>query len=387
MKSTLLCSYNSRSNGGISTVVQQIGQHLNNLPIDISIVSCNDLFSDYDRHLYGDVRMKEYHTSSVPLLRHILYSKDINEVLEAEHPDVVDCQGIWLYFSKAAYNYQKKHPDTFRIVTPHGMLDIWAMRHSSWKKKIVGWLYENECLRTADCIHALCYSEYEVVRKYGLKNPVAIIPNGIDMPENPPINRNKEKKILLFISRIHPKKGLRELIQGISYLKSKQPNLLDKWIIRIAGWDQNGHKKELMELSNSLGVSEYISFIGPVFGEKKVEELCQADAFILPSFSEGLPMSILEAWAYRLPCVMTDYCNLPEGFSNSAAIHIEPNGDSISIGLRRLMKMSDEERISMGERGYALCKKIFSWEVIARKTALLYEYLLNGGEKPEFVYD
>ena len=79
-------------------------------------------------------------------------------------------------------------------MTPRGMLDPWAVKNSAWKKKIVGWLYEYRNLRSADCIHALCQSEYESIRKFGLKNPVAIIPNGITLPQITSFDRNGNRK-------------------------------------------------------------------------------------------------------------------------------------------------------------------------------------------------
>jgi len=332
--------------------------------------------------------MVKYNISSLPFLKQLVYSHDLSSVLEAEQPDVIDCQGIWGYFSKAALDYQIKHPGVKRVITPHGMLDSWALKNSKWKKKLVGWLFENQCLGTADCLHALCKSEYESIRNYGLNNPVAIIPNGINLPDISTIDRAKKRhRVLLFIGRIHPKKGLNELIDAIAILKSKHPELLSDWKVRIAGWNQLNHQEELLYKCNMLDISNYIEFIGPIFGDKKEQELCNADAFILPSFSEGLPMSILEAWAYGLPCVMTDYCNIPEGFEEHAAIRVENNGDSIANGLAILMKMKESDRIEMGIKGYQLCKRKFSWDIVSEQLVSLYTYLNKGGEKPDFVYE
>ena len=387
MKLILLCPSNSRSNGGVATVVQQVGKSLLNQSIDPTIVSFNDEYSDKDRYLYGNLIMNEYQVSSLPILKQLAYSSNIQQVIELSRPDIIDCQGIWGYFSKAAFNYQKKHPTVKRIVTPHGMLDPWALKNSSWKKKLVGWLFENKCLHTADCIHALCQSEYESIRKFGLKNPVAIIPNGINLPTNLKFDRNKDQKVLLFIGRIHPKKGLTELIKGISILYSHEPDLVSKWKFRIAGWNQEQHQQELEAACQTLGISHIVDFIGPVFGIKKEQELVNADAFILPSLSEGLPMSILEAWSYHLPCIMTDYCNIPEGFENRAAIRIEPDAENIADNLSVFLRMDDLSRIEIGNRGYDLCCEKFSWNNIAIQMKSLYTYLQTGGEKPSFIID
>ena len=121
--------------------------------------------------------------------------------------------GIWLHNSRICLNISKKRGIPY-IVHPHGMLDPWAVNNSLWKKKLAGILYENEHLRTANCIRALCLSEVVAVRRYGLKNPICQIANGIDLPQIPvaspaPWHNGTEsgKKILLFLGRIHPKKG------------------------------------------------------------------------------------------------------------------------------------------------------------------------------------
>ena len=264
---------------------------------------------------------------------------------------------------------------------------IHGQTNSAWKKKIIGCFFEYRNLKEANCIHALCQSEYESIRKFGLKNPIAIIPNGINIPNAPIFNRNKEKKTLLFIGRIHPKKGLKELLLGLALLKERKSEFFQIWNIRIAGWSQIGHVEELRRIVVENNLLKNVEFIGSVYGDDKEKELCNANAFILPSFSEGLPMSVLEAWAYKLPVIMTDYCNIPEGFDSNAAIHIEPNPESIAEGVENLFTMDEANLDTIGNNGYALVKNKFSWDNIAKQTIQLYEYLLNGGEKPEFVYD
>lgn len=273
------------------------------------------------------------------------------------------------------------------IIEPHGMLDPWAVHNSEWKKRIVGHLFEYSNLRSADCIHALCESEYESIRKFGLKNPVAIIPNGVTLPLNPKYKRNQEKKTLIYIGRIHPKKGLKEMILGLAMVKAQNPILLESWEIHIAGWDQNGHLNELRHIVDTYKLTNAVKFIGPLYGDAKERALCQANAFILPSFSEGLPMSVLEAWAYELPVVMTEYCNIPKGFKHNCAIKIEPTPDDICEKLIILFQRSNEDLVEMGKRGRKFVTQCFTWEIIAQQTLDLYKFLLGNGSKPSFVYE
>lgn len=387
MKVCFLATSNSRSSGGLYYTIQNMLKQLYQRGIDVSLLSCDDKYSFEDCKAYGNVPLIKYNVVDYPVIRSLGFSFDLKKCLNSINPQIIHQQGIWMYHSYAALKYKEINSKVVKIVETHGMLDPWAVKNSAWKKKIVSFLYENKNLSSSDCIHALCQSEYESIRLFGLKNPVAIIPNGIELPCNITLKRNNEKRILLYIGRIHPKKGLKEMILGLARLKHISLNFFDDWCVRIAGWDQNGHINELQELVEKNHLSHNVSFIGAIYGDEKKEELCRANAFILPSFSEGLPMSILEAWSYQLPVIMTDYCNLQEGFDANAAYHIEPNPESICNGLLNFNKKSINEIEAMGKNGLDLVLERFTWQHIAEQTIELYNYLLGEGEKPEFVYE
>ena len=177
-----------------------------------------------------------------------------------------------------------------------------------------------------------------------------------------------------------------------------------EWILAIAGWDQGGHELELKRLATELGIGWgdvrtggttgqrsvvsgqwSVVFLGPQFGEAKAACYRNCDAFILPSFSEGLPMVILEAWAYGKPVLMTPQCNLPEGFTANAAIQIDPNAESMAQGLHTLFQSSISDLQSTGSRGRALVAGRFAWPRIATEMKSVYEWVLGGGAKPECV--
>jgi len=273
------------------------------------------------------------------------------------------------------------------------MLDPWALTRSAWKKRPAWWLFENRNLRTAACIHALCECEYQSIRARGLKNPVCIVPNGVNLPvpaaaQKPPPwaqHVRKNMNVLLFLGRIHPKKGLVNLIRAWSILRERRLTEFDEWHLVIAGWSQIGHEDELKRLACDLRVHESVSFVGSLYGEVKESALWAADAFILPSFSEGLPMSVLEAWACGLPVIMTRECNLPEGFEAGVAIEVMPTASSIFEGLTHFMKLSDSGRKTIGDKGRRLAETKFEWPEVARQMIAVYEWVRGEGEKPECV--
>ena len=311
--------------------------------------------------------------------------------LEAAQLDVLHLHGLWMYPSVAANTWRRK-TGMPTLVSPHGMLDPWALRNAGWKKRLAGWLYENNNLRGAACIHALCESEYESIRRYGLHNPVAVVPNGTDLPDTAGSTRPSwakqlpaNSRVLIFLGRYHPKKGLADLLRGWAFLQESNLQSAEPWRLVLAGWDQQGHRNYLAELAAELKIAPTVHFLGPQFGQDKADTLAYADALVLPSLSEGLPMAVLEAWSYGLPVLMTEKCNLPEGFTARAAFPIQPDPQSISDSLRRLSSLSDAERRAMGERGRELVKRRFAWPGVAAEMRGVYEWLSGRGPRPDSI--
>jgi glycosyltransferase involved in cell wall biosynthesis len=286
------------------------------------------------------------------------------------------------------------------------MLDRWALNNSKWKKRVAAFLYEDRHLHEAACIRALCDSEAESIRAYGLRNPICVIPNGVELPEkvgnwkfeigNSKLGFAEGRKVLLYLGRLHPKKNLAALLKGWAEIrKSKvEGGKSEQWLLAVVGWDQGGHEDELKRLAGELGLSfaaagtaastalTSVAFLGPQFGADKDACYRVCDAFILPSLSEGLPMTVLEAWAYAKPVLITPECNLPEGFAAGAALRIGTNANEIADGLKQLFEMNDGDRKAIGERGRALVAEKFSWPQIGEQMRAVYEWVLGGGAPP-----
>jgi poly(glycerol-phosphate) alpha-glucosyltransferase len=276
------------------------------------------------------------------------------------------------------------------VITPRGMLEPWALNNSRWKKILAGRLYETAHLRAAQCLHALTLGEAKAFRSFGLRNPICLVPNGVDLPGCSPTRAPPWRdalpagqRILLYFGRIHPKKGLVGLLRAW-----KRVQLIaecEGWCLVVAGWDQSGHSNHLSTLVHDLSLGRSVSFIGPHFGRDKDATFRAVDAFILPSMSEGLPVAVLEAWSYGLPVLMTPQCNLQEGFAAGAAVELQPETDSIVEALKALFRMPDAERNDMGKRGQRLVEERFSCERIAAEMSRVYAWLIGGGSPPACV--
>ncbi|MBX3327292.1 MAG: glycosyltransferase, partial [Nitrospira sp.] len=267
----------------------------------------------------------------------------------------------------------------------HGMLDPWAIRHSYWKKQIAAVMYEYRHLANAACLHALCEPEADAIRRYGLTTPVCVIPCGIDLPLLSLDSSPRREKVLLFLGRLHPKKGLMNLLAAWREVKYVARSIAAEWTLWIAGWDQGNHEADLQRYCAEQELQSSVRLLGPKFGREKESAFRLADAFVLPSFSEGLPVSILEAWSYGLPVLMTSACNLPQGFETGSAVRIDSTPSGIMHGLLSLMTMSNKERSQMGMHGRRLVEQDFSWASHAERMSSVYSWMSGEGAKPECV--
>jgi len=275
------------------------------------------------------------------------------------------------------------------------MLAPWALRNSAWKKRLVRALWEDAAHRSAACFHVNSEAEHLTLRRHGLRNPICIIPNGIDLPAS----QNSEgsslvsgllsvargRKLLLYLGRLHPKKNLVNLIRAWKEALNSHPSTLNSWMLAIAGWDQGGHEAQLRKLTTDLRLLTSVIFLGPRFGADRDACYRACDAFVLPSLSEGLPMTVLEAWAYAKPVLMTPECNLAESFVAGAALQIGTTSKEIAAGVKQLIEMSDDDRKAMGARGRALVAEKFSWPRVGQQMRTVYEWVLGGRTRPETV--
>jgi glycosyltransferase involved in cell wall biosynthesis len=379
MRVGFLVSSVSREAGGLFQSVRGLAKAVASTNADVRVFGIRDEHSAVDLQEWDPLSVQTFR----PRLRAWGYSNQLVPAMLDADLDILSVHGLWKYSSLGS---QRWHQRTGRpyVVHPHGMLEPWALRNARWKKRMAAALYENQHLRGAACLRALSDAEAASIRAYGLRNPICVIPNGTDLPdlsESHARTQSQNRKTLLYLGRLHPKKNLANLIRAWNEISNSQPGGSERWVLAIAGWDQGGYESELKRTASRASVV----FLGPRFGGEKRECYRTCDAFILPSLSEGLPMTVLEAWSYAKPVLMTPECNLPEGFASEAALRIGTRLEEISDGLGRLIQMSDDDRIAMGVRGRDLVKKNFSWPRIGEQMRAVYEWVLDGGLAPETI--
>jgi glycosyltransferase involved in cell wall biosynthesis len=302
--------------------------------------------------------------------------------------DVLHLHGLWTYASTIAYKWGLKTKKPV-IVSPHGMLDSWAIRNGRWKKELASALFERENIRRSACIHALNESEARSIRGLGYVNPIAIIPNGVFVreiaePRQRSLCTGHTRKSLLFIGRLHKKKGLLELIEAWRILKGRRSAVMGTWKIIIAGWDDGGFEDSLRFAVNQGDLTDNVEFVGPVFDHAKLALIENAGAFILPSLSEGLPMSVLEAWSFNIPTFITRECNLEDSFAQNAAIEIALAPEAMANVLESCLM--DPVRLgAVAKAGATLARERYSWETIAPKYKALYQWVVGRAQRPKFV--
>lgn len=364
----------SVTGGGVIEALRSLSLALSRIS-DIS-VEIFSLRGEGDRVDFGDIPVHLFAARGPTAFG---YAPGLVGGLEARDIDLLHVHGLWMYLSVAARRWAQRSGRPY-VVSPHGMLDPWALRNARWKKRLAGLLYENAHLRNATCLHALCEAEKEAIEAAGFTGPIAVLPNGVDFPfvsfERPPWRKMlpPESKVLLFLGRVTPKKRVLELIRA--FARSSRGD--GAWRLVIVGPVDESYERRLRQEIEARNCGASVHLAGPAYGEARAAAYAAADAFILPSVSEGLPMAALEAFASGLPALLTAQCNLPEGFAAGAALQISAHEEGIAEGLECLFAMDESERLLMSASARRLAISRFNWDTIALDMARLYRRMAEA---------
>lgn len=292
-----------------------------------------------------------------------------NELLCRIKPDIVHINCCWmpqcawaqLWAQKAGYKV---------ILTPHGMLEPWIMNRHYWTKKLPALLlYQKKAIKNADCLHAPAESEKQNLLLLGYNDKIGIVANGINVESIALKNKWERQKDILYLSRIHIKKGIEFLLEAIAELKKE----LKGYTIHIAGEGEERYITLLKNKATQLGIAQQIDFCGGVYGEEKWRMFQKADVFILPTYSENFGIAVAEALASGTPVITTKGTPWEELATHKCGWYTEVGTSPTTNALRQFLQTSEDELEAMGKRGRNLVEERFSTIVVAKQMLELYK--------------
>lgn len=291
-------------------------------------------------------------------------------------PQVMHDHGVWLQSNHAAARIADRR-GIKRVVSPRGMLDEWSLSYRGWKKKLAWHVYQREDLYKASAFCATSRAEALGIRAVGFEQPIAVIPNGVEIPALADEKKDGAgARTVLFMSRLHPKKGLHDLVSA--WAAAAPPG----WRLVIAGPDEDGYGRVVEQAVRRANLSASVTFTGAVEGAAKRELLGRADVFVLPSYSENFGIVVGEALAHGVPVIASTATPWGELETERCGWWVDPGALPLEAALRQALGLPPEELASMGKRGRALVESRYSWRSIARLHVEFYEWLACGAPAP-----
>lgn len=353
-----------RAWGGTAIYMQLLAKELGKL-VELYVVS----------HLgENELKMENCHVHYLPQWKKIYALKHRWCKLLLEFaPDVVHINCCWTpscallqkWAQQLGYNV---------VLTPHGMLEPWIMmRHYYIRKLPAIWLYQKTAIIKANYLHATADSEKQNLLNLGWNKRIVVIANGVDVDSlriKQSWRRNKE---LLFLSRVHVKKGIKFLIEAVALLKTE----MQGYVVRIAGEGEDGYINELRSLAVQLGVDDIIHFEGGVYGNKKWELFRNADLFVLPTHSENFGIVVAEALACGTPVITTKGTPWSELESEHCGWWTEIGTEGTVQALREFLALKEEDLEIMGRNGRRLVESRYSEHKIAEEFVALYNKMIS----------
>ena len=309
----------------------------------------------------------------------IRYTPGISQYLsENSHKyDIIHNHGHWLHPNWSACFYAKKNKIPF-VTTPNGTLVSGMLKRSRMKKLVAWMLFDKHIIKYAKVIHSLSeFESHEMGRKIKKQSQkIRVIPNGVFPPSQKSTDslnklqkvlKPKNEKILLFLSRVHPIKGIIDLLDAWCTLDNPD------WKLVVVGPVEDEISGQVNAAMNTANVN----IIGPVYGDERFDYFQLADAYILPSYAEGLPTALLEAASFGLPIIYTHECNFEDLEKVNGGILTSTGENSITSALSLLFDMPDEDLTKMSNRAKALIDDKYNWDNVAKNWFDCYQRVSN----------
>ncbi len=355
---------------GPSYSVTRLAQALAAHGLNVDLMSSGIASSTGEGNLRTQIFKQDF--TSVPLLKKLCFSRALGDAIARSAADgaVLHGHGLWL-MPNVYPGWNAAHHGRPLIVSPRGMLGKAALKFSNGRKKVFWALAQRHVLEVAKCLHATSVQEFEDIRAFGLKAAVAIVPNGIDVPVMDEAGCVQQRGIrtLLYLGRVHPKKGIDRLIRAWSHVEAAYPD----WRLRIVGPSEGGHGEVLRGIAASLGLSR-IQFEDGLYGKAKLAAYREADVFVLPTLNENFGMTVAEALANATPVISTKGAPWKGLVDNACGWWIDHGVEPLAATLAEAMALPRAALDEMGARGRAWMARDFSWDRIAAEMVDVYRW-------------
>ena len=309
--------------------------------------------------------------------RPVMFYQAVRRVIANDAPDIVHDHGLWLPLH-GAVAFAARQQGVPLVLSPKGMAMPWALRYKRWKKRLTWWAYQRWIMQQAALLHATSAAEVEALRALGLTQPIAMVPYGISIPDALPASQQNADRTALFLSRLHPKKGL--------------PMLLDAWAtLQPAGWrlvlvgpDELGHRAELEKQVRRLGLEPVVQFEGPVPDADKWHGTPTPISSFCPRTARTSALWCLRRWL-RAHQPLPPRGAVARSQNARCGWWVEPTTDAIQSALGEALACSDEERAAMGQRGRRLVEEQYTWASVGEQMVAAYQWLVGRGARPACV--
>lgn len=293
---------------------------------------------------------------------------------------VMHTHGLWTAATHWAVAWAAR-TQTPLVLQPHGMLHPWALHHKGYKKKIAMRVYQRRDLHDAAVLIATSDEECEFIRQSGFMQPIALVPNGVDLVPGEPRRKQQHDSVrtALFLSRIHPVKGLLNLVQAWGRVRPAG------WQLVLAGPDEDGHLAEVTAAVRRERIEDCVRFVGEVGAEAKSQLFCEADLFILPTHSENFGVVVAEALSFGVPVITTRGAPWSGLETHRCGWWVPVGAEPLEPALRAATSLTDSERLAMGQRGREYVRR-FERHAVAGELAAVYRWVLGAGDRPQCVH-
>lgn len=371
-----LTSCISRSAGGLFESVRNLSKSVHaHAEAPVEVLSLEDEASKQDVVFWAPVPVHLYRPIGPRILA---YSPHMMADLLQKPPELIHLHGIWQYPALLTWRWAKRTKRPY-VVSVHGMLEPHGLTQSRFRKWFALRAYVRRCLESAACLRATSMMEVESIRRFGLKTPVALIPNGVSVPPASSTPGSRPFRRAVVLCRLHPQKGLLYLIRAWEAVRPQG------WKLIIAGPDHNGHAAELSAVLQDGGLGDLIQIRGEVPPTEKHEFYQDGDLFILPSLGENFSLVIAEALAHGMPVITTRATPWQELTQYQCGWWVEVGVEPLAAALREATGAAPHCLRAMGERGRKLIETRYNWRLVAKRMVDTYLWILARAERPEFV--